>query len=975
MSLRRWNAISPHRRQRSTSYSDHSHSRGLHHGQFIPHFSPPRSIGVYSGLMLPHLVSQRLLSTGSLGFTRSSAFQVRQMSFISAAARAAGKVGGRLFGIGALGVGSAAYVGSQVDVFKSNVFGAISGTYHNLANALEDLATSAGRTVSNISQGASEVLTTTTETFEDSLQSILHNLNNFWTDFNSGEDGGQQDSNGPGKEHRPEFDPSTTFLPAAALAYGLTDTDSDPVEGSTAPTKDSSAGLMQLTRKLIEIRSLLMSIDQDDTLILPSIVVIGSQSSGKTSVLEAIVGHEFLPKGHNMVTRRPLELTLIHTPPTTGNPSPKEYLESPEFGPGRFHDFLEVQRRLTRLNQDVPDSVAVDDQPIHLKVYSPHVPDLTLVDLPGYVQVSSMDQPEELREKISQLCERYIRKPNLILAVCAADVDLANSPALRASKKVDPHGYRTIGVVTKLDLVEPTVGASILSNDRYRLALGYVGVICKPPKTSLSGSGMQLMRQGGAGSAQAVLAEHEHAYFRNHAEAYNEPNLMLGTTTLKQRLMKVLEESMSSSLHDISNRVSLELEEASYQYKVQYNDRNISAETYVAETMDLLKRQLAEFSKMLVKPEVRSMLKRELDQKVLGLLAEVYWSDRRAPELGKLGESRLGPEGLDPYWIHRLEAAQSRLTKGGIGRTSADLVADEIRFAVTKILQHEPMTYHPKAVSEMVAITEDILDGLRARAADHVEIAVMPYRYEVDVERSEWENGRTRAVKLMEEEISLCDNFLRAEKIELRKNWRLREALEHVREDEERLRRRAQRWLLEGGVSGPEAIQDEPEETRPPPILLDRARRLRDMEARSEILRLRYTALKSRRCKSGPASQPFCPEVFLNVLADRLSGTATDFINIDLLSRFFSALPHELNSRLIKPLEGSEALEFARENPEIRRHLELQDRKEKLEKVMRELVALAYMQQDNDESGGHHHRLVTSTNHRRRSTGYFSSFF
>lgn len=54
--------------------------------------------------------------------------------------------------------------------------------------------------------------------------------------------------------------------------------------------------LMMLTKKLIEIRSILMSIDHNETLRLPSIVVIGSQSSGKSSVLEAIVGHEFLPK-------------------------------------------------------------------------------------------------------------------------------------------------------------------------------------------------------------------------------------------------------------------------------------------------------------------------------------------------------------------------------------------------------------------------------------------------------------------------------------------------------------------------------------------------------------------------------------------------------------------------------------------------------------------------------------------------------
>ena len=60
---------------------------------------------------------------------------------------------------------------------------------------------------------------------------------------------------------------------------------------------------------------------------------------------------------------------------------------------------------------------------------------------------------------------------------------------------------------------------------------------------------------------------------------------MVGTSTLRRRLMEVLESSMASSLHGITNAVQLELEEASYQFKVQYNDRRISAESYVAECM------------------------------------------------------------------------------------------------------------------------------------------------------------------------------------------------------------------------------------------------------------------------------------------------------------------------------------------------------------------------------------------------------
>ena len=78
------------------------------------------------------------------------------------------------------------------------------------------------------------------------------------------------------------------------IAATTSSPDSPPKSDDDAKARQD--GLMHLTRKLIEIRSILLSVDQKDALKLPSIVVIGSQSSGKSSVLEAIVGHEFLPK-------------------------------------------------------------------------------------------------------------------------------------------------------------------------------------------------------------------------------------------------------------------------------------------------------------------------------------------------------------------------------------------------------------------------------------------------------------------------------------------------------------------------------------------------------------------------------------------------------------------------------------------------------------------------------------------------------
>jgi dynamin-like GTPase MGM1, mitochondrial len=102
---------------------------------------------------------------------------------------------------------------------------------------------------------------------------------------------------------------------------------------------------------------------------------------------------------------------------------------------------------------------------------------------------------------------------------------------------------------------------------------------------------------------------------------------------------------------------------------------------------------------------------------------------------------------------------------------------------------------------------------------------------------------------------------------------------------------------------------------------------------RLSILKLRLAALRSKKCKTGPESDLLCPEAFLNVVADKLAYTSSMFINIELLDQFFYQFPREIDSRLLYDLDRKDIVEFARENPSIRRHLDLQDRKDKLEEV------------------------------------------
>lgn len=476
-----------------------------------------------------------------------------------------------------------------------------------------------------------------------------------------------------------------------------------------------------------------------------------------------------------MVTRRPIELTLIHTP-VENDKTRIEYGEFPGLGLGKMTNFADIQRTLTDLNLAVSASEAVSNEPIDLRIYSPNVPDLTLIDLPGYVQISSLDQPETLKEKIAVLCDKYIREPNIILAVCAADVDLANSPALRASRKVDPLGLRTIGVITKMDLVPPEQGAAILAGNRYPLHLGYVGVVAKS-----SGKGRKE-------SAALVVQRGESDYFSAHRDVFgSSSSLMIGTDTLRRRLMEVLESSMASSLHGITNAVQLELEEATYQFKVQYNDRRITAESYVAETMDALKLRFKDATQQFKRPIIREKLKGMLDDKVMDVLEQLYWLDRRAPELGTLGaDPRLKPEEIEAYWRHKLDAASSLLTKSGVGRDSTVLVADGLRSLIDSIASGEPFTFHPRASERLIQFSHMILRDRIGLTSDQVENCIKPYKYEVEVEPREWEIGRTKAIELFEKEMEMCETKLKEIRNKVGGGRRLGNLVQYVKSLEEK---------------------------------------------------------------------------------------------------------------------------------------------------------------------------------------------
>ncbi|CAG8620690.1 1166_t:CDS:2, partial [Dentiscutata erythropus] len=687
---------------------------------------------------------------------------------------------------------------------------------------------------------------------------------------------------------------------------------------------------MNLTKKLIEVRNILMSIDYDEGLKLPSIVVIGSQSSGKSSVLEAIVGHEFLPKGSNMVTRRPIELTLIHTPK-----SREEYGEFPQLGLGKIHDFSHIQQTLRDLNLAVPESECVSNKPIELRIYSANVPDLTLIDLPGYIQVNNKNQPGTLKDKIVELCEQYIKEPNIILAVCAADVDLANSEALKAGRKVDPLGLRTLGVITKMDLVEPEIGAAILRNSDYPLHLGYIGVVCKPPASIKNKKNIT-----------SALMRHEDQFFRSNY-VYSQRGIQVGIGTLRKKLMEVLEEGMAKSLFSIVGTVQKELEETRYQFKVQYNDRRITAESYVAETIDSIKQNFKNFAHSFGKPQVRHEVRSMLEQKVMDLCAELYWTDNKIVDLPKASVDEL-------YWRYKLDMSSAALTKSGVGRTSTQLVVGVLMANMEKIALLEPLNNHPDASSKLLSLSNEILRNKFHTTSDQVENCVKPYKHEVECSEQEWTDGVKRTISLIEKELESCNRALQNIKDTVGKK-KLRAAIKYVIDAE----REAKRVQAQTRDSGESTVVDNGNETSTiiqtqsivvsdiiedndhsrlhfNPKVIEKALEAIFLRDRSMILKYRLAALKSRQCKSSENKQ-YCPEAFLNMVAEKLAYTAVMFIQVELLNEFFFQFPREVDNLLVYGMNKNQILSFAKENPKIRKHLELQEKKRKLEEARAEL--------------------------------------
>ncbi|XP_053544501.1 interferon-induced GTP-binding protein Mx1-like isoform X4 [Ictalurus punctatus] len=231
-------------------------------------------------------------------------------------------------------------------------------------------------------------------------------------------------------------------------------------------------------RPYIDLIESLRPLGVEKDLALPAIAVIGDQSSGKSSVLEALSGVP-LPRGGDIVTRCPLELKMKKS-------------RQKDFWHGKIKykdierditDPADVERSIRKAQNEIAGALGMSDELIRLEVTSTNAPDLTFIDLPGIVRVPVKGQPEDIEEQIKSLMKKFITKQDtIILVVVPCNVDITTTEALKMAQKIDLLGERTIGILTKPDLVEKGKEdevVSVINNDIIFLTKGYTVVRCQ----------------------------------------------------------------------------------------------------------------------------------------------------------------------------------------------------------------------------------------------------------------------------------------------------------------------------------------------------------------------------------------------------------------------------------------------------------------------------------------------------------------
>ncbi|KAH9925885.1 P-loop containing nucleoside triphosphate hydrolase protein [Epithele typhae] len=314
---------------------------------------------------------------------------------------------------------------------------------------------------------------------------------------------------------------------------------------------------------------------------IPLIAVIGSQSAGKSSLIEAISGIT-LPRASGTCTRCPTECRLANsTEPwkctvslhfiTDSDGQALGHPRNDQFG-DVVYDKGQVEDRIRRaqkailnpgtdaqkfLGDDFDNAGDTSRQEltfstnnVSLQISGPEVEDLSFVDLPGLIASVGSNENENDIELVKSLVTTYIERDScIILLTVACETDFQNQGAHRVTKQHDPDGWRTIGVLTKPDRIpsgEEDDWLKYIRNQAEPLQHGWFSVK-QPDSRAIAG-----------GITWEDAREKEREYFST-VSPWNALDLeyknRLGTHKLVDRLSDVLSDRISQRLPMIQDEL------------------------------------------------------------------------------------------------------------------------------------------------------------------------------------------------------------------------------------------------------------------------------------------------------------------------------------------------------------------------------------------------------------------------------------